>query len=174
MFIAARSPAARVGFANVSALLRVPQLWDRQVEIYEAVASSPIFPIMSTLPMKRSRKLPLRWNLRLQQSAPASSQELRRCSPRMAAQRRSAPFDRSRPTSVQDQAEESGELLPVGRDSAYRCLFTPHMRAGLDSHQQRPRLSDLGHFGRWRKPFERGREDGVRFREAAVRLIELG
>ena len=85
MFIAARSPAARVGFANVSALLRVPQLWDRQVEIYEAVASSPIFPIMSTLPMKRSRKLPLRWNLRLQQSAPASSQELRRCSPRMAA-----------------------------------------------------------------------------------------
>jgi hypothetical protein len=73
MFIAARSPAARVGFANVSALLRVRQLWDRQVEIYEAVASSPIFPIMSTLPMKRSRKLPFRWNLRLQQSAPASS-----------------------------------------------------------------------------------------------------
>ena len=70
MLIAAWSPAARVGFANVSALLRVPQLWDRQVEIYEAVASSPIFPIVSTLPMKRSRKLPLRWNFRLQQSAP--------------------------------------------------------------------------------------------------------
>ena len=33
MFIAARSPAARVGFANVSALLRVPQLWDQQVDI---------------------------------------------------------------------------------------------------------------------------------------------
>ena len=36
------------------------------------------------------------------------------------------------------------------------------MRPGLDSRQQRLRLSDLWHFGRRRKAFERGREDGVR------------
>ena len=50
----------------------------------------------------------------------------------------------------------------------------PHTRAGLNSHQQRLRLSDLGHFGRWRKAFERGREDGVRFGWTAGRLIEVG
>ena len=48
------------------------------------------------------------------------------------------------------------------------------MRAGLDSHQQRLRLSDLGHFGRRREAFEGGREDGVGFGGAAGRLIELG
>ena len=41
------------------------------------------------------------------------------------------------------------------------------MRAGLDSRQQRLRLSDLRHFGRRRKTFEGGREDGVSFGGAA-------
>jgi hypothetical protein len=35
------------------------------------------------------------------------------------------------------------------------------MRAGLDSRQQRPRLLDLGHFRRRRKPLERKGEDSV-------------
>jgi hypothetical protein len=35
-------------------------------------------------------------------------------------------------------------------------------------------LSDLGHFGRRRKAFERRRENGVRFDGAARRLVELG
>ena len=48
------------------------------------------------------------------------------------------------------------------------------MRACLDSRQQRLRLGDLGHFGRWRKAFERRRENGVGLRGAAGRLIELG
>ena len=47
------------------------------------------------------------------------------------------------------------------------------MRAGLDSHQQRLRLSDLGHFGRWCKTFKRRREDGVGF-DGIGRLGELG
>ena len=47
------------------------------------------------------------------------------------------------------------------------------MRAGLDSHQQRLRLCDLGHFWRRREAFERRREDGVRFGGAAGRLVEL-
>src|ERR1700674_789808 len=48
------------------------------------------------------------------------------------------------------------------------------MRAGLDSHQQRLRLSDLWHFGRRREAFECGREDGMRLGGAAGRMIELG
>ena len=40
--------------------------------------------------------------------------------------------------------------------------------------QQRLRLGDLGHFRRRRKAFERRREDGVGFGEAAGRLIEFG
>ena len=48
------------------------------------------------------------------------------------------------------------------------------MRAGLDSHQQRLRLGDLGHFGRRRKAFERRGEYGVRLSSTAGRLVELG
>ena len=48
------------------------------------------------------------------------------------------------------------------------------MRAGLDSRQQRLRLGDLRHFGRRRKAFEGGREDGVSIGGAAGRLVELG
>ena len=48
----------------------------------------------------------------------------------------------------------------------------PHMHAGLDSHQQRLRLGDLGHLGRWRKAFECGREDGVAFGRTTGRLVE--
>ena len=48
------------------------------------------------------------------------------------------------------------------------------MRAGLDSHQQRLRLSDLRHFGRRRETIERRREDGVGFGGAGGRLIEFG
>ena len=40
--------------------------------------------------------------------------------------------------------------------------------------EQRLRLGDLGHFGRRRKAFERGREHGVGLDWAAGRLIELG
>ena len=40
--------------------------------------------------------------------------------------------------------------------------------------QQRLRLTDLRHFGRRRKAFERGREDGVGFGGSRTRLIELG
>ena len=48
------------------------------------------------------------------------------------------------------------------------------MLASLDSHQQRLRLSDLGHLGRRQKVFERRREDGVGFAGPARRQIELG
>jgi hypothetical protein len=48
------------------------------------------------------------------------------------------------------------------------------MRAGLDSHQQRLRLSDLGHFRRRRKAFECRSEDGLGLGGAVGRLIELG
>ena len=48
------------------------------------------------------------------------------------------------------------------------------MRTGFDSHHQRLRLSDLGHFGRRRKAFERGREDGVGVGGAGGRLVEFG
>jgi hypothetical protein len=47
------------------------------------------------------------------------------------------------------------------------------MRAGLDSQQQRLRLSDFPHSGCRRKAFKRGREDGVGFGGAAGRLIEF-
>ena len=40
--------------------------------------------------------------------------------------------------------------------------------------KQRLRLGDLGHFGRRREAFERGREDGVGVGGAAGRLVELG
>ena len=40
--------------------------------------------------------------------------------------------------------------------------------------EQRLRLSDLGHFGRWREPFEHLREDGVGVGRAASALAELG
>ena len=40
--------------------------------------------------------------------------------------------------------------------------------------EQRLRLSDLGHFRRRRKAFERRREDGVGFGRAGGRLVELG
>ena len=42
------------------------------------------------------------------------------------------------------------------------------------NRKQRLRLGDLGHFRRRRKPFEGGREDGVRVGESAGRLIVLG
>jgi hypothetical protein len=42
------------------------------------------------------------------------------------------------------------------------------MRVGLDSHQQRLRLSDLRHFGRRRESFDRGREGGLGFGQAFV------
>jgi hypothetical protein len=74
-------------------------------------------------------------------------------------------FDRSRPTS------ERG--ISVGRDSSQRCLFGSHLRAGRDSRQERLRLRDLREFRRRRKAFERGREDRVRLRVAAGRLIKL-
>ena len=48
------------------------------------------------------------------------------------------------------------------------------MRAGLNSHQQRLRLSDLGHLVGWRETFERGHEGGASVGGAAGRLIELG
>ena len=40
--------------------------------------------------------------------------------------------------------------------------------------QQRLRLGDLRHFRRRQESFERGREDGVRFRRSGGRLVELG
>ena len=40
--------------------------------------------------------------------------------------------------------------------------------------QHRLRLSDLRHFRRWRKTFERRREDGVSFDGACGRFVELG
>jgi hypothetical protein len=52
-----------------------------------------------------------------------------------------------------------------------RGLHCVGRRKGIE---QRSRLSDLGHFGRRRETFEHGREDGVGFRKAAGRLIELG
>ena len=48
------------------------------------------------------------------------------------------------------------------------------MHAGLDSRQQRLRLSDLGHFWRRRKALERGFENSVRLGGAADRLVEFG
>ena len=48
------------------------------------------------------------------------------------------------------------------------------MRAGLDSHQQRLRLSDLGHFGRRRKALERGYEHRVGVSRAGCRSVKLG
>jgi hypothetical protein len=48
------------------------------------------------------------------------------------------------------------------------------MRGGLDSHEQRLRLSDLRHFGRRRKPFQGRRENGLGFGQAAGRLMKLG
>jgi hypothetical protein len=47
------------------------------------------------------------------------------------------------------------------------------MRAGLDSHQRRLRLSDLRHFVRRRETFEGGRDDGVSFDQTAGRLEEF-
>ena len=47
-------------------------------------------------------------------------------------------------------------------------------RGGLgERRQQRVRLGDLRHFGRRRKAFKRGGENGVRFGGAGRRLIEL-
>jgi hypothetical protein len=48
------------------------------------------------------------------------------------------------------------------------------MRDGFDSHQQRPRLGDLGHLRGRRKAFERRGEYGVRLSGTAGRLAELG
>jgi hypothetical protein len=48
------------------------------------------------------------------------------------------------------------------------------MHAGLDSHQQRLRLSDLRHFWRRRETFERGRKDGVGVDKTAGGLVESG
>ncbi len=48
------------------------------------------------------------------------------------------------------------------------------MRAALDSHQQRLRLSDLGHFVGRRETFERGREDDLGVRWTRRRLVKLG
>src|ERR1700722_18039315 len=48
------------------------------------------------------------------------------------------------------------------------------MRGGLDSHQQRLRLRNLGHFRCRRKAFEGGREDIVRLERTVGRLVKLG
>ena len=45
------------------------------------------------------------------------------------------------------------------------------MRAGLDSHQQRLRLSDLGHLRRRREAFECRGEDRMSVDQAAGRLV---
>ena len=47
------------------------------------------------------------------------------------------------------------------------------MRAGFQRGQQNERLLNLRKFRGRREAFKRGREDGVRFRAAARRLIEL-
>ena len=68
--------------------------------------------------------------------------------------------------------------LAVGRLKVQTALSKRD--GGLDllrlrqRREHRLRLGDLRHFGRWRKPFERGRERVVRFDRAATRLIELG
>jgi hypothetical protein len=51
-------------------------------------------------------------------------------------------------------------------------LFVPHMRAGLDSREQRPRLGDLRHFRRGRK-LAPMREPEPEKRPAGVSLPEL-
>ena len=48
------------------------------------------------------------------------------------------------------------------------------MRAGLDSHQQRLRLSDLRHFRRRREAFQRRRETAWASAQAAGRSTEFG
>jgi hypothetical protein len=48
-----------------------------------------------------------------------------------------------------------------------------HLFAFRQRRQQRLPLGDLGHLGRWRKAFERGRKDVVRLDRAAGRLVEL-
>ena len=50
----------------------------------------------------------------------------------------------------------------------------PHVRAGLDSHQQRLRRGDLGHLGGRRETFEGRRENRVRLRVTASGVIEFG
>jgi hypothetical protein len=47
------------------------------------------------------------------------------------------------------------------------------MRAGLDSHQQSPRLNDLGHLVGRRETFERGRENRVSFNLTLSRLLKF-
>lgn len=47
------------------------------------------------------------------------------------------------------------------------------MRARLDSRQQRPRLSDLGHLRRRRKAYECRGEDRLSVDQTVGRLVEL-
>ena len=67
-----------------------------------------------------------------------------------------------------------------GRHSGYHesqpiaVFIRASMHAGLDSGQQRLRLSDLGHLRTRREAFQRGGENGVGVGSAAGRLIELG
>ena len=60
------------------------------------------------------------------------------------------------------------------RKPAQSGVYSPHMRAGFDSRQQRLRFRDLRHFGRRHETFEGRREDGVDVDRTAGRLIELG
>ena len=50
---------------------------------------------------------------------------------------------------------------------------SPDLLSLRERREQRLRLGNLGHFRRRRKAFERGREDGVGFGQAAGRVIEL-
>ena len=55
----------------------------------------------------------------------------------MTASRRSAPFDRSRPTSVQGQAEERADISLAVRELEQRGVtFTskPHLIAPMEDH----------------------------------------
>jgi hypothetical protein len=48
-----------------------------------------------------------------------------------------------------------------------------HLDGLGECREQRLRLDDLRHFRRWRKPFERGRENVVRLDRAVGRLVEF-
>ena len=63
--------------------------------------------------------------------------------------------------------------MQFGQSLPLRC-FGLDIVSLRERRQQRLRLLKLGHFGRRRKAFERGREDGVGVGEAAGRLIVFG
>ena len=70
----------------------------------------------------------------------------------------------------QEDEDREGASWLQPKASPKRCLLNPcsHMCARLDSHQQRPRLRDLRHFGRRHETFEGRREDGVDVRPPAT------